>query len=556
MYGVDWLIVSFDRPAETQSATHGLNMPLSLQEKLEKELEAAQVSTLQVMDSWRRILRISKTEELRRELEILSQQYERDVARRDTRINDLLLDLKAAEEQILYAQRQHMRAMDELIDIQDTRPLQLEKEFKRELRVLEEEFATERAELTARHRTFRTELLHVIKAIREEEEMKVASATAEYEQVREGVKRRNLERMHILQGDMDNLIESFERRFEEAHLAYLANTDQRTQDYKLLSERGQHDTSMNERQQRALRRLNKLLQLWRSKLNMNARESEERNQTLQEEKNTVQGHLEKLKAEMAKSRALHMARMKALSTSAAAAKSRLADATSTAQHILTLAETVRALESEAEKVYPFAPTHGTLPATSVGTGGAAVASVKAETAAECGTSVGAAAGVDLSASLARTWSGVPEVVMGQTLPPHPSLQDTRAAIEAEGLPLDPDLAAPGTGQALAEAETLHHFYGRYNKALLEQLALERARDALKAEQAELQLVLQQVLDQTGVPASAVDGPNALLVVNGRVGADSRMPPVRVGGTGVIYKQEASQVSNTYAKGASVRGLAR
>ena len=70
--------------------------------------------------------------------------------------------------------------------------------------------------------------------------------------LRPALKRRNLEQIHVLQSEMDAVMEGLERKLEEAHLAYLTNTDHRTQDFKVLSERGQHDTQMNERQQRAL----------------------------------------------------------------------------------------------------------------------------------------------------------------------------------------------------------------------------------------------------------------------------------------------------------------
>jgi hypothetical protein len=509
-----------------------------LQERLEKELDASKLTTVQTMDSWRRILRLTKTEELRREVEILSQQYERDVERRDAQVEAVLRDLAASEQHTLYGQRQHMLSMDELIDIQDTRPLLLEKEYRRELSFMEREFAAEREEVRARHATFRNELLHVLKAIKEEEENKTANATADFEQAREALKRRNLERMHILQGDMDATIEVFERKFEEAHLTYLANTDQRTQDYKVLSERGQHDTAMNERQQRALKRLNKLLQLWRSKAANNVRECEERNETLEAEKAAVGGHLDRLKADMARSRVAHMGRMKALSVAAAAAKAQLTEATGVAQRILSSAETLRAMESESEKVDPFAAAAGTLPALQVGAGGVAVAAVKAATGSALGTSLGAPAGVDLTASLVRGLA-----------PAVPALADAQAALVAEGLPIAPELAAPGTGAALAEAEALHNFYGRMNKALLETLALERSRDALRAEQAELQLVLQQVLDSTGVTPSAVDGANSLLVVNGRMSAagTARLPPMPIKIGGRLHSTEAAMVTATYNK---------
>lgn len=316
---------------------------------------------------------------------------------------------------------------------------------------------------------------------------------------------------------MDAVIEGLEKKFEEAHLQYLTNTDQRTQDFKVLSERGQHDTQMNERQQRALKRLKKLLQLWRSKMANNVRECEDRNETLEEERNHVASHLDKLKVEMGRSRGIHMNQMKALSTAAQASKQVLTDNTAVAQRILSMAESLRSFESASEKVDPFSATQGTMPSLMVGPGATIIAASRAEAAAATGHQL-----------LSGTFTGA-----------------AGASNLVGTLELSPEEVAPGTAEGLEEAESLESFYGRYNKVLVETLALERQRDRLRAEHAELQNVLQQVMDGMAVTPSAVDGHNTILVVNGRVTTNKPLP-VRSMQTSTL-KQEAAMITNTYAR---------
>ena len=81
------------------------------------------------------------------------------------------------------------------------------------------------------------------------------------------------------------------------------------------------------------------------------------------------------------------------------------------------------------------------------------------------------------------------------------------------------------------------FYSRYNKALLEGLVLARRRDRLRAENEELQGAVQQVLDGLDLTPSAVDGPNALLVVNGRVAVDA--------GAGTALAPSRASISNSF-----------
>ena len=477
---------------------------------------ASKLSALQVQESWRKIMRTIKTEELRHELEVLAQAHEREVERRDASIQAQLAELDEAETTFEQALRQNLRAIDRLIEIQDARLLSLERDFRREVRALEEEFAAEREAVMARHRAFVTEQQHVAKAIREDEEAKTQAAVTDFEQLKEALKRRNLEQIHVLQSEMDAVMEGLERKLEEAHLAYLTNTDHRTQDFKVLSERGQHDTQMNERQQRALKRLNRLLQLWRSKASNNVRECEERNETLEEERVAVAGHLDRLKQDMGRVRNATLADMKGLASAAAEAKQVLSENTALAQRLLGLAEAMRAYESASEKVDPFAATRGTLPAQTVGAGAELVAAARTANGAAAAAAGGAAAGS--------------------------ALQQELALLEAETA----SELAPGTADALEEAEALHNFYGRYNKALLETLAMERQRERLRAENAELQNILQQTLDTMAVTPSAVDGPNALLVVNGRVTLNRAAPPVKQVVRPVAI--EASIVAGTYARG--------
>ena len=76
--------------------------------------------------------------------------------------------------------------------------------------------------------------------------------------------------------------------------------------------------------------------------------------------------------------------------------------------------------------------------------------------------------------------------------------------------------------------------------------MERQRERLRAENAELQNILQQTLDTMAVTPSAVDGPNALLVVNGRVTLNRAAPPVKQVVRPVAI--EAAIVAGTYARG--------
>ena len=63
---------------------------------------------------WRNIMRESKAKELKKDIEILSQTFERVVDRKESVIKSLVKDLLESEEQYFMALRSHLQNIDEL----------------------------------------------------------------------------------------------------------------------------------------------------------------------------------------------------------------------------------------------------------------------------------------------------------------------------------------------------------------------------------------------------------------------------------------------------------
>lgn len=59
---------------------------LRLVEKQQKEQAYGHMNSVKIHNQWRRIMRMAKTEELKQDIEILSQSYDRNVDRKDALI--------------------------------------------------------------------------------------------------------------------------------------------------------------------------------------------------------------------------------------------------------------------------------------------------------------------------------------------------------------------------------------------------------------------------------------------------------------------------------------
>ncbi|KDO24183.1 hypothetical protein SPRG_10611 [Saprolegnia parasitica CBS 223.65] len=447
-----------------------------LKDFMEKEQKISKMNKLKIQNHWRKIMRLVKVESLRKEVEIKSQNHERDVDRKDAIIQMLDRDLEEAEEQYQMALRSHLINVDKLIDLQDGRLLGLENEFEKDLQIIEREFSVEKEKITKQHHLEKNELLNIMRAVEAQEKEREAEAKQEHEQLREEIRNKNLEDINVLRITLDSNIEELEQHFETAHLNYLQNTDQRTQDFKYLTAKDQELSKDIEIKIRKIERLQANLTHWRTKIAQNVRECNERNRALEEEKSQIATHFQQLKAKMNHMRDEHRKRLTELSHLARATKLKLTEEQELAERILKLAELARKLETEREQVLPF--YHSSIEDEETATD--AVNSLKHE-------------------------HQLPSVGLPSDVDP---VEQTKLAL------LQPH--GELNGEPVPEWEYLDLFWKRYNKALLDTMAVQKEKDRIEMENIELQAVLKQYLDGITVNEHVMSSVNPLLVVNGRL----------------------------------------
>ncbi|KAF5398453.1 hypothetical protein PHET_07647 [Paragonimus heterotremus] len=86
-----------------------------LQDKLEREERIAKLNQFKLIHHWRAIMRDAKSKELKKDVNILSQTFERIIDRKDSIIRTLIKDLNEAEEQHMMSLRSHLENVDRLI---------------------------------------------------------------------------------------------------------------------------------------------------------------------------------------------------------------------------------------------------------------------------------------------------------------------------------------------------------------------------------------------------------------------------------------------------------
>merc|ERR1711988_1160250 len=125
----------------------------------EAEEKCSKLNRLKILNQWRKLMRLVKVEDLRKEIEVISQNHEREVDRKDAIIQVLDRDLEDSEEQYQMALRAHLVMVDRLIDLHNARLSGIELEFEKDLLEVMDEFGAERMEITSSHARHKKEML-------------------------------------------------------------------------------------------------------------------------------------------------------------------------------------------------------------------------------------------------------------------------------------------------------------------------------------------------------------------------------------------------------------
>lgn len=484
---------------------------VELRAKMEAEAKNSKINNLKITNQWRKIMRLAKTEALKKDIEILSQNHERDVDRKDAILQMLDRDLEEAEDQYQMALKTHLSNIDALIKLHDTRLYALERSFQQELKTIQNDFNNEKESFNSRFKQEKRDLKSIIDAIENEEEERENEARTAFEQLREEIRNRNLEEINMLRISLDAQIEELEQHFETAHLNYLQQTVQRTHDFKELTMNDQRLSQEIDQKKKKIDSLLTNIQHWRGKIRHLNRETEERNRLLLEEKLSIQKHYQQLKQRIQVYRGTQNQRLLHLSQCAHSCQSALKDKLEVARRVLGLNELSRKLETTSEMILPFIPAEAEGSTDVVGqTSKAKVEDDDID---------------DLNENTPRPISSQVKQVNSALPPAYQS-----AAVSVDGGFVDFN-------------DRMANFHRKYNKVILDNIAIENERNRLIQENAQLEDLIEQFLAGNKLTEDTLAEDNPLFVVNGRASLNY-VPAVRDAGPTV---QEGNFITASAAR---------
>mmetsp|Transcript_3584 Transcript_3584/g.8859 ORF Transcript_3584/g.8859 Transcript_3584/m.8859 type:complete len:536 (-) Transcript_3584:335-1942(-) len=456
-----------------------------LREKLEHEEKYTRLSSKKLDTQWRAILRRAKAEELRKEIAVLSQTFERVMDRKDAVLKSLVRELEEASLQEDRLVQTHVGQIDKLVAMHESVMDQLHGEFGEELQKTQEEFLLERKAILERHERDLANIKDMLFAMNMQHEDYTLQTGNEYDSQRDEVLTKNIEEREQLKQELEQVITDLWEVFQQALLNYKQTTAQKQAEFEKLRADDIKSAAMIERQTRKLNRLSDKVAAMKAQIAHSQREVDDKNRKLKTEKETVLMNFQTLKKRMNRNRTKNRERLVQLTVASRECMDALAARKKRAEAILQLCTRCRALETEEEKVLPFyteTVTQDEIAAVAAEQGGAAPAEAMATT---DGTG-GELSGTDTSVG--------PVVV---TVDGHP----------------------------VTEFHMLDNFWKRFNKAYLDKAAAEKDLADLEDENFRLRSLLKQYLDGITVSESVLAQDNTLMVVNGRTNGPIHRVPV-------------------------------
>lgn len=427
-----------------------------LKQAQQDEERYSRINRHKVQNQWRKMMRMAKVDELIKEVEILSQNHEREVDRKDAIIQMLDRDLEEADEQHQMALRSHLQNVDDLVKLQASRLHVMHQQAEKDLVLIQDEFKSEFDDMKATHKRLTKEMKDVNDALEKQLHIAESELRTEFEGLQADYRGKHEEEKQVMKVTLETSVGDFERMLDSAYNTYYDSTRKQTENYKRLQKKDMHDSKDIDKKQKACARLTEMLQHWRTKISNNMKEAEARNKALREEKEKVVGHYQELKGRMTGVREAEERRLTELTLNSRKAIGDLTEKMNLAEKIIRLGELNRKMMTEREKVMPF------------------------EFAAQ------AIEGMDGEAGDAEA-----------------AMDENKGSAKTLG----------PNGKPVQEWDALNTFFTRYNKILLDKTAMETEGKRLTQENDRLRGLIKQFVDGISVNDDVMSNANSLMVVN-------------------------------------------
>ncbi|XP_041257196.1 dynein regulatory complex subunit 2 [Onychostruthus taczanowskii] len=327
-----------------------------LQEKLSREEQSSRWGLHRVLTLWRSAQRKTKDQELRQDIEILSQTFTRVMDCKDGAIEALVTELQEAEEQQNRALCSHLDLTDQLLHLQRCRLGYLEQGFSAQVGALKAEFEAERKAMLEQQDWESRVLQDMALAMEQDHARNEQEALLNFQSARDDIKNKSWQDQQYSRLQLVARLEGLWEQIQTARRSYTQATEKKKVEFEELKRKCEKTSCEINVQAKRLEKLQDMVTTTRGQIAAHLRKNEEQTQRIRDDREHALQKLLKLRAQITQAGATAHTHLVTLTCQCSATLKVLQQVVEKAQRILRLAEMCRRLETEEEKVLPFYPS--------------------------------------------------------------------------------------------------------------------------------------------------------------------------------------------------------
>jgi hypothetical protein len=200
-------------------------------------------------------MRDAKAKELLKDIEIMSQTFERIIDRKDSVIKALVKDLQESEEQYAMAMRSHFENVDHFIDLHKEQMDTARAKCYNLIAEVRNEFDKEREYIMSRHESEMGELISIIYGMEKTFLDQENEANVEFMSLRDEIKNKNLEEKQHLRATLKMKVDDLMDQFKQCMKNYEDMNEERQRLFYELKEKDEKSAKEIDMQMRKIQSL-------------------------------------------------------------------------------------------------------------------------------------------------------------------------------------------------------------------------------------------------------------------------------------------------------------
>ncbi|XP_045918104.1 dynein regulatory complex subunit 2 [Micropterus dolomieu] len=321
-------------------------LTLFLKDKLQKEERNTAMNLLKLNDGWRSILRQTRAAELRKDITVLSQTFEKHLDGLDSVIKHLERDLQEAERQSAQVRRIHLQHMEQLWAQQAKHLTFVQQQWEAGLQHLSSRFSSERKQILLHSEQQRADLEDATFTVEQQHKTVMSEIHRLYRESIASYESAHEDRKAAL--DLEDMDKLKQKTLQHQEAVQICSKETKALD--ILLSKHQQFIQMADADMKKAKRLQDIAIQLRAKMNYSKIENQSVEQDLNAARNKVNRKTHMLRDQLTQAHTAARKQLTDLTVQSDKAAKKLQAVISKGEKVLRVAEMCRKLESEEKQV--------------------------------------------------------------------------------------------------------------------------------------------------------------------------------------------------------------